>query len=135
MGAGAARTDFEQAAIDISDRSAARAHGVNVQHGRLDRIAMNDGLAGQAAFAAAQQRDIGGGSAHVESDEIRITGEPADLSRADDTGRGAGQNGANRQPFRLLETDHAAIRLGQMRPGANAQAREAARQAGGYSRA
>ena len=52
IGAGAARPDLQQpAAIDIGDRAAAGADGVDVEHRRLDRIAVHHGLAGQPALA------------------------------------------------------------------------------------
>ncbi len=43
-------------------------------------------------------------------------------ARADDAGRWAGQHRAHRQPRRLSEADHPAVRLRQMRHGAHAQA-------------
>ena len=60
IGAGAARPDLQQpAAVDIGDRAAARADGVDVEHRRLDRIAVHDGFAGEPAAgrpAAAPRR-------------------------------------------------------------------------------
>ena len=60
IGAGAARPDLEQpAGIDIGDRAAAGADGVDVEHRRLDRIAVHDRLAGELGLrrsAAAPRR-------------------------------------------------------------------------------
>ena len=53
IGTGAARADLQQsAAVDECDRAAAGAHGMDIQHRRLDRIAVHHGLGCQPAFAA-----------------------------------------------------------------------------------
>src|SRR5690348_18390914 len=70
IGAGAFRSDAKSAAaIEASERTAARADGVNVEHGN------GDGQAGDFGFVRGAQRavdegDIRGRAAHVEGNNF-----------------------------------------------------------------
>ena len=88
IGAGAARPDLQQAAaVDMGDRAAAGADGVDVEHRRLDRIAVHDRLAGEPALrrsAAARRR-----CEVPPMSKVMRSGKPAmraDRLRADDAG-------------------------------------------------
>src|SRR5215469_822484 len=67
IGTGAARTDLEQsAAVHNRDRTTAGADRMDVEHWGFNRIAVDDRLPREPRLAPLQQRDIGGGAAHVE---------------------------------------------------------------------
>ena len=70
LGARADRADLHQAvAVEPGDRAAAGADRVDVDHGEADREARHLALEGDFGGAAVDQRDVGGGAAHVERDE------------------------------------------------------------------
>ncbi len=70
--AGAGRADFQQAGgVDAGDRAAAGADGADVDHRHVDWHGVFDlDLGGDRGLAAADQRDVGGGAAHVVGDEV-----------------------------------------------------------------
>ena len=110
MRARGARADLEQAAgVDVRDGPAARADGVDVEHRRLQRVAVDVHLAGELGLALLDQRDVGRRAAHVEGDEVRVAREDAGPEAAHDPGRGAGEHGAHGLRARHLEGHHAAV--------------------------
>ncbi len=122
IGASTARTDLEESAgIDVSDGSAAGADRVNIQHRRLDRIAMHDRFAREPRHAAFQQCDIGAGAAHVEGDEVFEGRHGSHRLGPDHAGAGPGEHGAHRQAGGRVEADHPAIRLRELRRGGDAE--------------
>ena len=85
--AGAARADPKGAAlIDIGDRAAAGADGVNVDHRQQQREARNRGAArvGFGKTALDHDADVGAGAADVEGDELAASAQIADPSAAED---------------------------------------------------
>ena len=130
IGAGAARTHLQEpATVDIGNRAAAGTDGMNVEHRRLDRVAVHDRFGGEPRLAGLQQRDVGRGAAHVEGDEVGQTGRAADGLRADHAGGRAGQHGAHRHVGGRLEADDAAVRLSEMRRDRHAERGQARRKA------
>ena len=101
---------------------------MDIQHRRLDRVAVHHRLPGQAAVTAFQQRDVGGGAAHVEGDQVVQPGQPPDGLGADHAGGGAGQHRPHRQPRRLIEADDPTVGLRQMRRRCYAQSFQPLRQ-------
>src|SRR5260370_11468038 len=63
--------------VDIGDRAATGADGMDIKHRRLDRIAVHDRLRGQPRLAALEQRNVGRGTAHVGRNEVWATPPPA----------------------------------------------------------
>ena len=97
-GAGGLGADAEEAAgVEAGEGAAARAGGVDVEHGDADGHAGDDGLDGglRAAFAGVDEQDVGGGAAHVEADDAVEAGELRDAQGADDAAGGPGEDGAD----------------------------------------
>ena len=66
IGSGGFRADPQRSAgVEARDGASAGAYSMNVEHGHADGEAGNLGLAAGAGFAI-DQRNVGGGSAHVE---------------------------------------------------------------------
>ena len=88
-GAGAARPDPKGTAlIDVGDRAAAGADGMDIDHRHQqrksgDRSAARVGL-GKAAFD--HDADIGAGAADIESDELAAAAQSADPGAAENAG-------------------------------------------------
>ena len=71
-----------------------------------------DGLvACQLGLAVLEERDVGGGAAHVEGDEVAVAQEPRRVPAARDAARGAGEHRARGQPHRVGDARDAAVRL------------------------
>jgi hypothetical protein len=88
---------------------------VDVEHRRLDRIAMDDAFTHQLALAAREKGYVRAGAAHVEGDEFGDAGLAGQILRGDDAGAGAGQHGAGGELGRCLDADDAAVGLGEAR--------------------
>ena len=115
IGTGAARPDFEQSArVDKRDRAATGADGMNIEHRRLDRIAVDDRLPSEPCLAALQQGDIGGGASHVERDDVVRTGKARRHLGTDHSGARARQDRPHRQLRRDVEPDHTTVGLRQI---------------------
>ena len=70
--AGRIRPDTEPRAVEMQDRAAACRYGVDQHHRRAHAHAGNLRLEGALVFAG-KMRDVGGGAAHVEADELAKT--------------------------------------------------------------
>ena len=111
MRPGAVRPDLQAApARQPGDRSAARAHGVQVDHRRLDVVDIDLALGQHARLAVFDQADVGRRAAHVERDDVAVPGQRAEVHRGDHPGRGAGQGRGNRQARNLLRPGQPAAR-------------------------
>ena len=89
--AGAFGTDTQQAAgVDACEGSAARADGMNIEHGDADGQTVDDGFGGMARFAI-DQTDIGGGAAHVESENAADAAGAGSGDSADHAAGGSGE--------------------------------------------
>ena len=85
--AGALRADDEfTEPIDSGQRAAAGAHRVDVDHRQGDVAALDLAAIGDRRFAILDERDIAGGAAHVEGDEI---GKPGGARRVNARGNAA----------------------------------------------
>ena len=70
IGARAVGSDPEACPVEVQDRAATCRHGVNEHHRGAHAHAGNLGLE-RAFVLAVEVRDVGGGAAHVEADEVR----------------------------------------------------------------
>ena len=105
----ALRADLHQpVAVEPGDRAAACADRIDVERGDARRIPLDPFVEGRAGRIAADQRDVRAGAAHVERDDIRNTGEPRHVDRADRAGGGAGERGADRHMPRARNRHQAA---------------------------
>src|SRR5262245_25463591 len=84
---------------------------MDVERGRLERVSVHLRLARKLWTPALDERDVRRRAAQVEGDEIAKAGEPADLEPADDAGRRARQDGADRLRACRLEGHHASVAL------------------------
>jgi hypothetical protein len=111
IGAGAFWSDLDQAgSVDPGDRATAGAHRVDRDHRHVDRHGVFDlGLVGDRRFGVPDQRDVGGGAAHVVSDEVFVAGAFAGIGSGDDAGGRAGHHGLGRFLRDEAGGDHAAI--------------------------
>ena len=109
-GAGAAWTDLQGAAgAQMRDGAATGAQCHDVQALQRDAFAGHLPAPAQRGLAAGDQRDVGGGAAHVEGHQLRPHAGRGERHSGRDTARGAGQRGADRQPRRVLQRCHAAM--------------------------
>ena len=102
------------AIVAIGDRAATGADGMNIEHRRLDRIAVDDRLPSEPCLAALQQGDIGGGASHVERDDVVRTGKARRHLGTDHSGARARQDRPHRQLRRDVEPDHTTVGLRQI---------------------
>src|SRR5205085_5821989 len=117
----AARADLEMATgIKPGDRAAAGPDRVDVEHWRLDGIALQVHLTGQPGTAALDQRHVGRGAAHIEGNDVVVAGEPGNVRGSNHAGAWTGENGAHRLALRHLERDHPSVTLGDVRRHADA---------------
>jgi hypothetical protein len=70
---------------------------------------VDDRFPGEPRLADPQQRNIGGGAAHVEGDDVLRAGEAGRHLRPDDAGARPRQYRPNRQPRRCVEPDYATV--------------------------
>src|SRR5262245_18993557 len=105
-------SDMEDAAvIDARNRAAARANAGDIQALQGDALSGDAPVRAYGCFAAGHQRDIGGGSTHIEGDEVAV---PVELGGVLAAGNAAGRTGeyaAGRQPHRFRDAGDAAVRL------------------------
>ncbi len=94
----------------MADRPAARAERHDIEALQRDALARHVAPAAERGLALLHQRDVGGGAADVEGDEILP--QPARRQRhaRGDTARRARQRRAGGQPRRFLDRRHAAMR-------------------------
>ena len=111
LGAGALGADLEQAGgVDAGDRAAAGADGAHVDHRHVDRHGVFElDLVGDLRRAAADQRHVGRGAAHVVGDEVGDAGAAGGVDGGHDAGGGAGHHGLRRLAGDLRGRDHAAV--------------------------
>ena len=116
-------TDPQGAArIDPRDAAAARAHLREIDHRHPDGVAgaveppsdvplpAHLVLGGGLDAAVLDEARLGGGSAHVEGDEVRAANPVAEALRGDDSGGGSGFDGGGRHPERAGDVEHPAAR-------------------------
>ena len=113
IGAGGGGPHLQPQAIEADQRTAASGHGVDVEHGRLQRQAIELGLLtplpGRTAAGPLAPAHIGGGAAHVEAHQRQ-----AAEGRTDAAGphQATGRAGEDRVlGAQLLRGDQAAARL------------------------
>ena len=114
------RTDAEARAIEDADRAASRRDRVNLHHRRPQAHARDLGDE-RALVLSGVMRDVGGGTAHVEADDLVEAGELRDLHRPDDAAGRAGQDcvlaleavrvGQSARRLHELQTDARKLRL------------------------
>jgi hypothetical protein len=108
--AGAARAHLERAAwAEMRDRAAAGAECHDVEAVQRDALARHVAPAAERGLAFRDQRDVGGGAAHVEGDEVGGDAARGQRHRRRDAAGGAGERGADREPRRLGHRSHAAM--------------------------
>ncbi len=111
IGPGAGRPHPQRAAgIHRRQRTAARAHGVNIDDRNPQRQPANLGLGGDLRLAH-RQRHIGGSAAHVESDNLLKAGGLGHRPRPDHAAGRARQHAAHRLTPGLAGPDAAPVRL------------------------
>ena len=91
IGAGGVRADAHTGAIEVQNGAAAGRHGVDRHHRCSHPNAGDRGLEG-ALEGAGVQRDVGGGAAHVEADDLVQPGHRGGARGADDASGGAGED-------------------------------------------
>ena len=90
VGARALRPHLQRAVIvHPGERAAAGAHGRDVEHGRLDRIVLDQRLAGELGLEPLDQRDVGRGAADIEGEHILEARKPGHVDRPQHTRRRA----------------------------------------------
>ena len=84
-GAGALRADLEAAAgVDAGDAAAAGADGLDVDHRRAQRVALDFLEVRAPRLPAIDRGDVAAGAAHVEGDEVAVARREAEEGAADD---------------------------------------------------
>ena len=94
----------------MGDRATARAHGADVERGRAHGHVAHRGLAPLARHAVEDQRDIGGGAAHVEREQILVAGLPGNPERTGDAAGGAAHQYVDRRVSAGLDRGQPAVR-------------------------
>ena len=119
------RPDLEQpAAIDAGKRAAACPDGRDLDHGGANDNAEIDGrLRRDSCFPVGDDGNIEGGTAEIAGDDVRETGGFRDGRRRDHSCRRSGERGAYGKPPRARRGHHAAVRLHDMQPAAEALCR------------
>ena len=111
-GARALGTDVEDATlVDMSDGAAPRAERVDVDGGQGDLARPHRLVARQLRLAALKQRDVRGGAAHVEGDEVPVREQSRGMPATRDASRGPREHGSGGQPHGVGDSRHAAVRL------------------------
>ncbi len=111
IGARALGPHAQQAAfIHARDGAAARADGVDVEHGHAHREAVDGSLQRFARLAVAKAH-IGGSAAHIEAQNARETGELGDFEGADHAAGGSGEHRTDGMPPCFLGRHETAVRL------------------------
>ena len=100
----------KSARIDARDRSAARAHGVNIEHRDADRIAVDRRLRGMARDAV-NQAHVGRCAAHIESQHASEPAGARGFQRSHQSARRTGQHRAHRMLPRIASRKEPAVRL------------------------
>ena len=115
--AGRARADPEQApVVGPGDGAAAGPDGDDVDDRGLHRQAVDPGHRRQLGLAAGNERDVGAGTAHVEGDEVVVSGAGDTAYRADHAGRGAREEGRDGVPRHRFGRHPPAIGLHDAEP-------------------
>ena len=110
--AGALRADLQHAeAVDARDGAAAGAHRVDVHHRHRDVAAFDLAAARDERLAVLDQRDVAGGAAHVEGDDVLEAGHAARIGAGGDAAGRAREHRGHRLARRGGEGRHAAVRL------------------------
>src|SRR5207244_10821177 len=92
-------TDVEDATlVDMSDGAAPRAERVDVDGGQGDLAQPHRLVARQLRLAALKQRDVRGGAAHVEGDEVSVREQSRGVPATRDASRGPREHGAGGEP-------------------------------------
>ena len=89
-------------------RAAARADGVDVDHGEFYGNACDHRLRGRLGFAGQDRGDIRARTAHVEGKEVLETAEGAHVGRADDASRRAREDTASGVGYGVVHASYAA---------------------------
>ena len=95
--ASAARPDLERAVIvDPGERAPAGPDRLDVEHRRLDRVALDRRVAGELGRQVPDQRHVGRRAADVERQHVAVVGEPRHVGRAEHAAGGAGDQHRHR---------------------------------------
>ena len=122
IGAGGIRPDAKARPVVMQDRAAARRHRMDPHHGRAHAHARDLGLEGALEIAVVM-RDVGGGAAHVEADDL---GEPRlarRLHRADHAAGRAGEDAVLALEARRIGEPAVGLHEHEPRPRAAARPR------------
>jgi len=110
--AGAFGAHMQQAAIiDTRNRAATRANAGNVEALQRYALACESPVGRDGRLAAYHQRDVRGGAAHVERDEVPMAEQARSILAAGNATRGSRKHAAGRQPNGLGYGRHTAVRL------------------------
>src|ERR1700733_12453024 len=95
IGARALRADAQQPTfVHSRDRSAAGAHGMDVEHGNAHRETVDGGFHGFARLAIAQAY-VGGRSPHVEAEDARESRQARGFERSHYSAGRSGKHGSD----------------------------------------
>src|SRR5262245_55958114 len=97
--------------VDTRNRAAARANAGDVEALQGDALACESPVGRYGRLAAYHQRDVRGGAAHVERDEVAMAEQACSILAAGDATRGSRKHAAGRQPNGLGYRRHTAVRL------------------------
>ncbi len=113
--AGAVRADSQPRAVEVQDGAAARRHRIDRHHRGAHAHAGHLGLE-RALESAGIQRDVGGGAAHVEADDVVQASHARGARGADDA---AGRSGQDRVlALEGVRLGQPAVGLHEIQPGA-----------------
>ena len=112
VGARALRSHLERAVfVDPGERPAAGPDRLDVEHRRLDRIALDRRVAGELGRQVADQRHVGRRAADIEGEHVPVVGEPCHMGRAEHAPGRPGNQHRHRLLRRLRAGHDAAVRL------------------------
>src|SRR5918999_3306980 len=83
------------AGVYPGDGAAARAYGVDFNHGHADGVAAQGGSNG-LFDAPGAERDIGGSAAHIQGNDVRVSGLNASIKSPNHAARRAAENSTHR---------------------------------------
>ena len=125
-GAGALRPDVQQPAhVDPGDAAAAGADGAHVHLGDSEAVVAEHRLRRNHQPAGADRRDIEGGAAHVDDDDVLLVGQVRGCDRRE---RRARHHAVDRLTQHLVGRHHAADAVGEQKLLAEAGVRQAVAQ-------
>ena len=129
-GAGALRAHLDEAArVHARDAAAAGADRVDIDHRLLHVVAAQPPHPPDRRLAAAHQRDVGAGPAHVERHDVGEAGQAGDPPGAHHAGGGTREQQRDRQRLGLGERHDATVGAHDLRCGGQRERLHAPREA------